>query len=248
MSERKVFALQDAAVDPGTGEFFGHGAAFNNVDEGKDIIEPGFFAPVLEEFKREGFIAWGHDWQTPVAMPSQAYEDERGLALGAKFHSDATSQRARTIAQERLANGMSMGLSIGYEIAKGGAKQRDDGVRLLSKASRLFEVSLVMVPMNREATVASVKDAGITASEQFDLLERQLAATISRANELARPRKEGRVLSSNNRTRLEQLLEQLAVARTDIEDLLASTDTGKSGRAAEIEYLVSQARDLGFLI
>jgi HK97 family phage prohead protease len=153
----KTFPLQDVAVDvTGNGTLSGYGAVFGNRDDGGDIIEPGFFDDVLPDFLHEGMLAWNHDWGSPVAMPKAATEDAVGLAMVAEFHSTAAAQEKRTIAAERLAAGLTMGLSIGYEIAPGGAVLKQDGRHLL-KASRLFEVSLVMVPMNREAGVTDVK-------------------------------------------------------------------------------------------
>lgn len=318
---RKTFVLSKAAIDD-SGTLTGYGAIFGNVDDGGDIIERGFFADVLEAFKSEGFIAWGHDWNNPCAMPTNVEEDRVGLAIGAKFHSDEQSQRYRTIAAERLANGQTMGLSIGYEIAPGGARMERDGRHLL-KAKRLFEVSLVMVPMNREAGATDVKtngkaanasswtasyvlsmvldliedeaqsadaDAaadveilgqvrdlvleylaatarevgtpedlaeaaterdswygwmgrGITFAKHQELLENEIKSITRRATALARPRKEGRVLSPGNRDRLQGLTEILAGASADLKDLLAST--GPEVKAAEAAALAEQARLLG---
>lgn len=155
-----VFAplAKGAIADNGT--ITGYAAVFGNVDDGGDVIQRGFFAPVLKDFLREGFMAAGHDWTKPCGVPLQAREDSAGLLVTAAFHSDAESQRYRAIASERLAAGKTVGLSIGYEVAPGGATYRDDGARLLTKASRLFEFSIVTVPMNREAIASDVKAAG----------------------------------------------------------------------------------------
>lgn len=152
---RKTFVFEKASIDD-AGTFSGYGAKFNNLDDGGDIIVPGFFADVLDDFLREGFISWGHDWLVPCAMPTSASEDSYGLAIAGRFHSDPESQRYRTIAAERLANGQTMGLSIGYETAPGGARQTAQG-RMLTRASRLFEIGFVMVPMNRDAGAMDVK-------------------------------------------------------------------------------------------
>jgi HK97 family phage prohead protease len=332
---RKTFVFEKASIDA-AGTFDGYGAIFNNLDDGGDIIKPGFFADVLDDFLREGFMSWGHDWLVPCAMPTKASEDEVGLAIAGRFHSDPESQRYRTIAAERLANGQTMGLSIGYEIAPGGARQTSQG-RLLLKASRLFEVGFVMVPMNREAGATDVKTVktlgkaaadnawtasyvlsmildllqdeaedldpadpdyaedqadvttlgqirdlilqylastarevgtpddladvaeeeaaaaamwsaygwmgrGVTFEEHKTRVERAVKTLIKRAGALARLRKEGRVLSSSNRDRLQGLSETLAGAMGELQDLLASTD-GDAGKAVRIE--AERARLLG---
>lgn len=154
--ERKVIAFEQAAVDPKTGEGRGYGAVFGNRDDGGDIIQPGFFEPVIPDFLREGFISWGHDWYDPVAMPLTAAEDARGLDITWQFHSTPAAQEKRTITAERLNAGKTMGLSIGYEVAD---EEVTDAGRLLKKAKRLFEVGLVLVPMNRQAQVTEVKSA-----------------------------------------------------------------------------------------
>jgi len=152
--ERKVIAFEQAAVDPSTGEGRGYGAVFGNRDDGGDIIQPGFFEPVIPDFLKSGFISWAHDWADPVAMPTDAAEDDRGLDIKWQFHSTPRAQEARQISAERLEKGKDMGLSIGYEVDE--EKQTPEG-RLLIRAKRLFEVALVMVPMNRLAKVTELK-------------------------------------------------------------------------------------------
>lgn len=322
---RKTFVLSKASIDD-SGTLTGYGAVFGNRDDGGDIIQRGFFAGVLDEFLTEGFISWGHDWNDPCAMPTKAEEDAVGLVLNAKFHSDPQSQRYRTIAAERLANGQTMGLSIGYEIAPGGARQTPEG-RLLIKAKRLFEVGLVMVPMNREAGATDVKtngkaananawtasyvlsmvldliedeaagtdpeDAGdvstlgqvrdlileyltstarevgtpedlaeaaaeaesswgwmgrgLTFAKHVELLELETKSIIRRASAIARPRKEGRVLSSNGRDRLQALEGVLAGASDELKGLLASGPAGVATKAPPLEVLIEQARLTGVL-
>ncbi|MBV9485735.1 MAG: HK97 family phage prohead protease [Frankiaceae bacterium] len=328
--ERKVFPLADAAIDD-SGTISGYAAVFGNRDDGGDIIEPTFFDEVLGEFLKEGFVAWGHDWNTPCAMPTKATTDATGLWSAAKFHSDTQSQRYRVIAQERLTQGLSMGLSIGYEIAPGGATLEKDG-RHLRKASRLFEWSLVLVPMNREAGATDVKTAqkaaagnvadatyilqtvlrlieaeaadlepgdpdaaedeqdvstlgqirdlvtayiaatakevgtpedlaeaaaeaavwdwgymGRTLAEHGDGVVKDVTAFRKRIKHLSRLRKEGRVLSGTNRTRLEGLSETLAAVMDDIKDLLASTETEK-GLDPALMYELTMARSMGVAI
>lgn len=248
-AEHKVLALSKASVSE-TGEFSGLGAAFGNVDDGGDIIDKGFFAPVIDEFLAEGFIAWGHDWNNPVAMPTAAEETDEGLMLSGVFHSHATAQEKRLITAERLAANKTMGLSIGYEVDQSNADD-ETGVRHLVTAKRLFEVSLVMVPMNRLAGVSGVK--GSPYAEQADQLITDVRSLVERSKNLSRMRgKEGRVLSAANRERLESLVESLAAAMSDIRELLASTEAPDAGKAAalreaEIEFELTMARLDGHL-
>lgn len=244
MKERKVLALTKASVSE-SGEFSGLGAAFGNVDDGGDVIEKGFFAPVIDDFLKEGFIAWQHDWGNPIAMPTTAEETDEGLAITAQFHSHGAAQEKRVITAERLAAGKTMGLSIGYETDD--ADTDDNAVRHLVAAKRLFEVSLVTVPMNRLAGVTTVK--GMPYVEQADTVINEVRSLVERSQQLSRMRgKEGRVLSASNRERLESLVESLAAAMSDINDLLASTAPADPEKALaalrdiEIEYERTMSR------
>lgn len=332
--ERKTFVLSKASIDA-SGNLSGYGAIFGNRDDGGDIIEPGFFDDVLGDFLKEGFISWSHDWSIPCAMPTLAQVDPVGMKLGAKFHSDAESQRYRTIAAERLEAGLTMGLSIGYEIAPGGAKRGPDGRHLL-KASRLFEVALVLVPMNREAGATDVKTLQKAAADNVssasyilttilrliqseaedldpadpdfaedqqdvstlgairDLITQYIASTaaevgtaddladvaeeaaarsaywddwgwmgrtlplakqldelssangvaLKRIKNLLRLRKEGRVLSSGNRERLQGHVDTLSAMVDDMKDLLASSETEKGSDLA-LDFEIAMARSRG---
>lgn len=153
--ERKAFSLDTFSLDA-NGSFAGYAAVFGNVDAGGEIIAPGAFAGALPDFLRDGFVAWGHDWAEIVAIPTEAYEDQVGLHLAGIFHSTPRGQEARTIAGERLAAGKRMGLSIGYAVARDSGPTRP---RTLHEIAPLYEVSLVAVPMNREANLVAVKAA-----------------------------------------------------------------------------------------
>lgn len=170
MKEEKVLTLVEAkAESEGNGKLEGYGSVFGSIDSYGDTIEPGAYAETIEPFLKDGFIAWGHDWANPVATPSAAREDTRGLFLVAEFHSHAEAQRARSITSERLARGKSMGLSIGYEALEWEFRKVDtpvrgpwgeytDKVRVLKKI-KLFEVSLVTVPAEPKAQVTGAKGA-----------------------------------------------------------------------------------------
>jgi HK97 family phage prohead protease len=156
---RKVLPIDGIKVvgeDGGAGTVSGYGSTFGNVDRVGDVIVAGAFADTIEQFKINGFIAWGHDWSMPVAYVTDAFEDERGLYIEATFHTTPEAQRARRIVQERAAAGKSMGLSIGFDIPPGG-REIKNGISYI-KRIELFEVSLVTVPANPEAQVAGVKE------------------------------------------------------------------------------------------
>jgi len=150
--ERKEFRLDTVTTDAGS--FEGYASVHGVLDRVGDVVMPGAYTKTLPTFLRDGVIHWAHDFATPVAWPTAAYEDARGLFLAGKFHSTPAGQNARTVTAERLAAGMSMGLSIGYKVED--YRYRDDGVRELHEIE-LLEVSLVTLPAQAEATVTDVK-------------------------------------------------------------------------------------------
>lgn len=241
-AERKVLPLDSASVDDtGSGEFSGYANVFGIVDDGGDKVLKGAFKSVIPQFLKEGFISWNHDWATPVAMPIEATEDAKGLLIKARFHGTATAQDARRITQERLAAGLSMGLSIGYEV--GDAKDTNYG-RDIASFKRLFETGLVLVPMNRPSNVTAAKGSlgsGKPYAErlslalaQADAIEREFKWLATHTTQRAELRqKEGRVLSGANRDRLTELKKSLAAVLRDIEELLQATDPGRDKAAAQ---------------
>lgn len=245
--ERKVLALDQASVDTEAGTGQGLAAAFGNVDDGGDVILKGFFEPVIDDFLVNGFMSWAHRWDEPVAWPTKAGETDIGLDVGWQYHTTPDAQVARTITAERLAAGKSMGLSIGYEVEE--EQFREDGVRLLIKASRLFEVGMVLVPMNRLAGVTDSKsvdgrlvrtppdpdsgnDPGVrylgrTYSDQSTSVFAELESWRERTIDLVRKAtssKEGRAISAARRERLSNHLVALRSVIDDLEGLLTETE------------------------
>jgi len=239
---RKVLPLEETAVtDDGSGTFSGYANVFGIVDDGGDKVLKGAFKSVLQDFVKEGFIGWAHDWSKPVATIDDATEDDHGLLITATFHGTPEAQAARQITTERLKRGKSVGLSIGYEI--GDAKDTTYG-RDIKSFKRLFETSLVMVPMNRPSYVTAAKGtlgSGQPYAERLALALAQAEALTGEAKWLAahsRKRadirhKEGRILSGSNRERLKTLGGSLRDVLSDIEDLLSTTDPDRDKAAAQ---------------
>lgn len=245
--ERKTLPLVELkAVDAGNGGFAGYGSIFGNVDSYGDIVVKGAFADTIASFLKSGFNPVGHDWSDlPVAMPTSAKEDDRGLFIEASFHSTQYAQDARAVIAERAAAGKDVGLSIGYATdvyemvsteyaVENGLAQFGDpehwmgGYRLLKKLT-LFEVSIVTVPANADAVVTDVKSTERMTFgqhiEHADGLVSGLKAFADRVRSRTDVRvKEGRVLSEANRKRIGTHLESLRGVANDIEALLAATE------------------------
>lgn len=238
--ERKTVVLGEAKVAgdaSGPGLIEGYASLFNTApDSYGDVIDAGAYKDTLPQFLSDGFVAWSHDWTSPVATPTAAREDQKGLFLSAEFHTHAAAQEARSITAERLARGKSMGLSIGYEALSWEERQVDtpyrglfgeltDKVRALTKI-RLFEVSLVMVPAQDSARVTNAKSLSFDDHSEgvrvavAEWLERSKAGSALRL-------KVGRAISEARRQRMAGVRDSLAAAIDEIDGLLKETEPQK---------------------
>jgi hypothetical protein len=185
----KSFQLKagDVSLDA-NGRLVGAPSVLGVIDQGGDVIFPGFFTPALAEFTLNGFIPVGHKWdELPVAMPTKAEERGNKLYSEAIFHGTQAGQDARTVARERLAQGLNMGLSVGFSTTEDGDMLFATGKLLLDHAKRLgcdmklfdekgigacksmlrgflpggcdtlFEWSIVPAPMNKQAGATEAK-------------------------------------------------------------------------------------------
>lgn len=182
--ERKFIDLKDLTVtEDGPGRISGYRAVFSEIDEGGDLIVPGFFKDSLEEYLSAGFTAHSHDWDYDklVGYPVEVKEDDHGLFVDSEFHSTPDAQAIRTKSLERMRAGKRVGFSFGYSISDKSyieAKdykdqlaqyvkperlqanllkaQKFDRIRILKKGE-IMEDSIVTAPMNRLAMAAAVK-------------------------------------------------------------------------------------------
>jgi len=173
------------------GSFEGYASTFDNVDHGGDVVERGAFLQSLEKAGASGRMPpmlWAHDQSQPVGVWSSFDEDHKGLrASGRLLVEDVPKAREIYALMKAGAVG---GLSIGYNVASGGAQmdKKRPGVRRLTLLD-LREVSLVSVGMNEEARVTSVKalvEAGLVPSvRELEGLLRDAGLTKSLAITIA---------------------------------------------------------------
>lgn len=252
-NETKILAVADFKANPeGAGSFSGYGAVFNNVDSYGDVILPGAFKKTIKTFLKSGFNVVGHEWSDlPIAFPTEAHEDAKGLMLTAAFHSTNAAQAARTVMFERAAAGLDVGLSIGYRTVNSEMVSKDDkrilalGIdpntptmwgdqyRLLKQVD-LFEVSYVTAPANTSATATAVKGVD------------EFGALIAFMDEF----KAGRVMSGKNQEQMHALmgtLGDLHTATCDMGDDCPSGPPKKKDAPLAVRALaaVTRARFIG---
>lgn len=152
--KQKAYELQIKNLgDDGT--FEGYGSIFGNIDAYGDVVVKGAFSNHLQNNPAKSVkMLWQHDASQPIGTYESIYEDDTGLAVSGKLLvNDVPQARA---AYALLKAGAISGLSIGYTINPEGATFGQDGVRYL-KDLKLWEISIVTFPANREANVESVK-------------------------------------------------------------------------------------------
>ena len=204
--ERKSFSVKLKANDQGNGTVTLYAAVFNNVDRQGEVIMPGAFKN-LDQFVKDGWLAINHSWgDMGMATIDTATQDAIGLLVTASWHSTPEAQDARTTVMERMARGKSVKASIGYKVAESTVETRDgEPIRVL-QGLELYEVSIVNLPANPLAGVSMAK-------RWYDNLDKAYAAL-----------KEGRTISTSNRTKLKRCHDRLKECSMDLETMLLETD------------------------
>lgn len=148
-----------------SGEFSGYAAVFDNTDYYRDVIRPGAFAASIADWKKRGKLPpllWQHDSYCPIGPHLDMVEDEKGLFITARLLVDDVPEAKK--AHALLKNKVIDGMSIGFDIAEGGAAF--DGKLNIWNLTKLnlWENSLVTFPANEEALVEAVKSSLATGT------------------------------------------------------------------------------------
>lgn len=187
------------AMDDETGEFSGYGSTFGGEpDAYGDIVMKGAFEASLAAHKAKSTMPkmfWQHNSGEVIGRWLEAKEDDHGLLMKGRLNMDV--QRGRE-AYALLKAGDIDGLSIGYGIVDYEADKKNAIWYL--KELDLFEVSVVSIGANENATVSSIKAARaahelierlkagdrLTEREFEDLLKGSLGFSNSQAERAAR--------------------------------------------------------------
>ena len=154
----EVKALDDS------GHFEGYASVFDQIDEGRDIVEMGAFKRSLEERGPEGIkLLWQHDPSEPIGKIDEIYEDKRGLYVKGRLLLNL--QRARE-ALSLMRDQALDGLSIGFRTLKSKMDEAKE-VRCLKEVD-LWEVSLVTFPMQSEARISSFKQCPVHTPREYE--------------------------------------------------------------------------------
>lgn len=176
------------AVDDKTGEFTGYGAAFGNVDAYGDVIAKGAFKASLRDWRarkdlppmllQHGGFGMVDTDGIPIGKWTAMEEDESGLRVEGRLINLDTDLGKRVYGAMR--EGVLKGLSIGYRAKKFVLGTKPTEPRRTLEAVDLFEVSVVTMPANDRARIASVKSyADMTFREMKEALQGGMLPRLS---------------------------------------------------------------------
>ena len=141
------------------GQFIGYASVFGNIDSYGDIVERGAFARTLKEWGTKQAqipVLWGHDMVDPFANIGgleHAEEDDHGLKVTGSL--DLENPTAAQV-YRLLKSGRASTMSFAFNTRD--SERKSDANHLLDLD--LFEVSIVPVPANDQATIVGVKAGG----------------------------------------------------------------------------------------
>jgi len=172
--DRMTIAIEWKAADDDAGTLEGYASTFGNVDLGDDVVEPGAFTKTLRNIRANGIpLLADHVAMTSSVLGTiyDGKQDGHGLRIKARFSKADSVQDVRT----KLLEGHLNKLSIGYEALKFAYEDREGKMVRLLQEVKLWEASVVVIPMNPEAVVSRVKSL---SADERKVLADALAASI----------------------------------------------------------------------
>lgn len=236
--ERKVFRAYEVKASQPDGVIEAIVSVFNNEDEGKDIVRPGFFQKSLERKLPKG--VWMHDWAQPVAKTLVAEEwqagdsrlplklrDLGGLYIKGQFNLE--TQRGKEAFSD-IAFGIIDEFSIGYVATKVMWNEENYTRELIE--GDLYEWSPVLAGMNPETMLLSAKSlgdgslAGLALKDHLDAVLAAVRGVQDRVVGLVelrqKERKAGRMISGENMERLTAIHEAMTGAHGSMAECITA--------------------------
>ncbi len=139
-----------------------YASTFDRVpDSVGDVVAPGAFDKTISNWKASGKpipLLWGHDTDDPFSNIGAAIDygtDERGLWFDAEF--DADNEKAQYV-RKLVKEGRVFQCSFAYAVKDAAPVELESGVKANElRELDLFEISIVQIPANQNATVEEVK-------------------------------------------------------------------------------------------
>lgn len=143
-----------------------YASTFDRVpDSVGDVVAPGAFDKTIANWKASGKpipLLWGHDTDDPFSNIGAATDygtDERGLWFDAEF--DAENEKAQYV-RKLIKEGRVFQCSFAYAVKDAAPVELESGAKANElRELDLFEISIVQIPANQNATVEEVKSDGV---------------------------------------------------------------------------------------
>jgi HK97 family phage prohead protease len=148
--------LEEKAIADGDDSIIisGYASTFGNVDHGGDVVVAGAFKKSLDVIGLP-MLLWQHKMdEPPIGVVQEMREDAKGLWFKASIPKDQGDPLLNRIGAG-LKRRTIKSTSIGYKTAKS-ERRKSDNVRLLREL-KLYEISVVNMPMNPLASIDTVK-------------------------------------------------------------------------------------------
>lgn len=150
---QKTLKLDEVSLkmDGETGKFSGYASVFGGVDSYGDTIIKGAFQHAIASDMPKMFF--NHAWDMPIGKWTKAEEDSKGLFVEGEL---TPGLALAADVRAAMKHGTLDGLSIGGYLKKGDYEETDKG-RIITKWSKLMEVSPVVFPADNSARITNVK-------------------------------------------------------------------------------------------
>jgi len=161
----KIFNLTSTfkshAADDGSVTIKGMASTVDFDRAGDSISAEAWTKGGLKNFEKNPIILFNHDYDRPIGRATGLKATEHGLELEAKISKSAPANVC-----ELVKEGILGAFSVGFRVKDADYLQETDGLKI--KDAELFEVSVVSVPCNQEATFSLAKSFdSISEYEEF---------------------------------------------------------------------------------
>ena len=150
----KIFNLTSTfkthAVDDGSVMIRGMASTADFDRAGDSISAQAWEKGGLKNFEKNPIILFNHDYDRPIGRATGLKVTENGLELEAKISKSAPANVC-----ELVKEGILGAFSVGFRVKDADYLSETDGLKI--KDAELFEVSVVSVPCNQEATFSLAK-------------------------------------------------------------------------------------------
>lgn len=164
MRDSLDFAAEVKFANEELGRIEGYASVFGLVDQGGDMVQHGAFKDTIKRAQKSGLpMLYQHDRYQPIGIWTSLVEDEKGLKVQGEL---VLGVKAADETYALVKKGAIRGLSIGFRTVNAGL-DKETGARVL-KTIDLYEISPVLFPMQREASITKVKGGNVLDLPSLD--------------------------------------------------------------------------------